>query len=102
MSDPLNDPAFPDRPQTQDFWRLADVALAHDATSYETDGIDSIVTGMVDLPSLMYVAQNRIGTAYGIDLDAVPTVVKLRFLAIYLDAFALGVDFERRGGHRED
>lgn len=101
FTDPLNDPRFPDRPQTPDFWRLVDVGLRHDGESLEGRGPGVIIGEMVDEPSLIYYAKHRLGTAFGMRLHDLDPGTQTMILAIYLDAFAKGVDFTRAGGHRD-
>lgn len=92
--DPLNDPRFPDRPTHEDFWRMSEVCLAHDAEATESGGgLMAIVDRIVDEKSLMYLMKNRLATAFGTE----PTP---QMMALYLDAFCLGADYQQRGGHR--
>lgn len=100
MTDPLRDPRFPDRPQTPDFWRLSEVALDHDARAVETEDVGQILAEMVDEPSLMYMAEHRLGNAFGITPVGVGPGLFAVLMGIYYDAFAKGVDFQKRGGHR--
>ena len=97
--DPLNDPRFPDRPNTPDFWRLSEVSLAHDAAS-EDQSIGDIIADLVDEPSLMYLASQRMGNAFNITPAAVGPELWVIFMGLYLDAFCKGVSFEKAGGHR--
>jgi hypothetical protein len=88
------DPAFPNRPQTLDFARLASAVAHNDAVA---DMLDVGAVIECDMESLLYLARQRAGMSFG-----GPQMVRTAHLSIYLDAFALGVEFERRGGHRAD
>jgi hypothetical protein len=99
--DPLNDPRFPDRPQTKDFWRLVEVGLAHDGEALEGRGPGVVIGEMIDEPSLMYFIKHRLGTAFGAEVSRLDQRMQIMLMAIYMDAFAKGVDFQKRGGHQE-
>jgi len=88
------DPGFPHRPQTLDFARLSAAVSYNDAVA---DMLDVGAVLECDMDSLVYVAKQRAGMSFG-----GPHMVHTAHLAIYMDAFQLGVEFERRGGHRED
>jgi hypothetical protein len=99
VTDPLRDPRFPDRPQHPDFWRLSDVVLQLDGQATEGDRtIPEIMTGLVDPESLTYVALNRAGLLC--QHLGLPESIRPALAATWLDAFAAGVSFEKRGGHR--
>lgn len=103
MTDPLNDPRFPNRPNTPDFWRLSEVALAHDAAVDLEDGgrpLADVIAELVDEPSLIYLASQRMGNAFDISPRSVGPELWVIFLGLYLDAFCKGVSFEKAGGHR--
>lgn len=100
MTDPLNDPRFPERPTHPDFWRMSQVALKHDGRSKEDDGLVRTINEYVDMDSLLYAAEHRLGNA-GLGLAMSQPQVKATLLAMYLDAFCLGVGFEKEGGHRD-
>lgn len=88
------DPAFPNRPHTLDFARLSAAVAHQDAVADMLDVTDALEC---DMDSLIYLAKQRAGASFG-----GPHMVKTAHLAIYLDAFQLGVEFQKRGGHRED
>lgn len=95
MSDPLRDPRFADRPQTPDFWRLSSSVLRLDGAT--ADGkYEQILDETVDLPSLIYLAEHRLPKT-GLVLQGRHGAT---ILAAYLDAFAVGVEFQKQGGHR--
>lgn len=101
MSDPLNDPRFPDRPQHPDFWKLSEIALRLDGKANEGgQTMPEIVTelSVVDLASLEYLALNRAGTALlaiGMPLE---NVLQSMLAAAMVDGFTIGVLFERQRG----
>ena len=100
--DPLNDPRFPDRPNTPEFWRLVEIGLAHDATSVETRGTQSVINGMVDEQTLIYYARHRLGTAFGDELKKLTSRQQILVLAVYLDAFAKGFAFANSPEGKKD
>lgn len=92
------DPRFPDRPDTLDFARLSSILNAQDAIA-DMLGFDEALD--VDLKSLQYAARNRIqaslitGAMTGMPPEAIIEM-------LYIDAFQLGVGFQKRGGHRPE
>lgn len=100
FTDPLRDPRYPDRPQTPDFWRLSEVSLEQDARAVESNDVGEILAELVDEPSLLYLAQNRIQIAFGLSADVVGPDLFAILMGIYYDAFAKGAAFQQRGGHR--
>jgi hypothetical protein len=102
FTDPLHDPRFPDRPTTQDFWRLSEISMQHDGRVIEGgESISAIVNEIVDYDTLLYMARHRLGTAFQIDETKVSPRMFAMFLSAYIDAFVKGAEFVRRGGHRE-
>lgn len=99
--DPLNDPRFPDRPNTPDFWRLAEIGNAHDGESLEGGGPGVVIGEMVDEASLMYLIKHRLGTAFGPRMERFDRQTQFMIMAVYMDAFAMGYHFHERGGHRD-
>lgn len=85
------DPRFPNRPHTLDFARLSSAASEQDAVA---DAVSLSEALEVDTLSLLYMAQERIRMT-GIEPDPLS-------LALYLDAFQLGVGFTKRGGSRNN
>lgn len=60
--DPLNDPRFPDRPNTPDFWRLSETAMQLDGQVNEGDeDIEKIFESLCDMESLLYITDQRSG-----------------------------------------
>ncbi len=99
MSDPLNDPRFPNRPTHPDFWRISEVVLQHDGETVEGgQSMEDVVGDTVDLPSLSYVAMNRAGTSC--QVMGLPEALVPALAAIWSDAFLAGARFQQRGGHR--
>lgn len=86
------DPRFPERPHTLDFARLSSAAGEMDAVA---DMLSFDEALGCDMESLLYIAKGRAGLSFG-----GPHMVKSAHLAIYFDAFQLGVGFQKKGGHR--
>lgn len=99
FSDPLNDPRFPNRPNTQDFWRLSEVQLKHDADAVEK-GVEGVIGQYVDERSLVYFAEHHLGNA-GIITPTTLPAERLNLIGLFIVAFCLGSGFEQAGGHRD-
>lgn len=101
MSDPLYDPRFPDRPQTPDFWRLAETGMQLDGRT--TEGGESplaMTDEVIDMESLMYVAKSRINLMLdGIHMNP-SDKIRTAMIAAYVTAVVHGIKFEKAGGHR--
>ena len=93
FADPLNDPRFPDRPNTADFWRLSEAVLRNDGDATEGGrSAEQIYSDEIaDLRSVLYMAKAR---AAMMGLPAISGAT------LWLDAFAAGVRFQQAGGHR--
>jgi hypothetical protein len=98
---PSYDPRFPDRPNTPDFWRLAEIGQQHDGEALEGAGPGAVIQSMVDEQSLMYLIKHRLGTAFGMGMATLRQDQQIMVMAVYMDAFAMGYDFHERGGHRD-
>jgi len=95
------DPRFPDRPNTPDFWRLAEIGNEHDGEALEGKGPGFVISQIVDEPSLMYLIKHRLGQAFGAAMPQLTQQQQYMVMAIYMDAFAMGYKFLERGGHRD-
>ena len=100
MTDPLRDPAFPDRPQHPDFWRLSESALLLDGrvNSGQTPG--EAGAEFVDWESAKYMIEQRTAfllrqSGYG---DA-PAVLHTLMYAAMFSGLVQGIVFEQHGGH---
>lgn len=82
------DPKFPDRPQHPDFARLAAVVCENDQKA-ETGHADAVM-GQIDLPSLVYMAEQRI---LRVKMLLPPGAPALQ--ALYFDAFFAGMAYAR-------
>lgn len=91
------DDRFPDRPDHPDFARLSSAVAEQDAVA-DMLGIREATS--VDFQSLSYMAQNRISVVYP-TFPLIPPEQGVGLIALYVDAFQLGVGFTERGGHRE-
>jgi hypothetical protein len=97
MTDPLNDPRFPDRPQHQDFWSLVDVVNQLDGqTSEGQQSLEQVLDQLihVDTESLTYMASQRALKA--IEVLHLNPAMEQAFTAVFINAFAAGVLFERK------
>lgn len=99
MSDPLNDPRFPERPTHPDFWRMSEVILQQDGEADEGgQSVEEIVKDTVDLPSLSYFAMQRAGIQC--QRTGLPEALVPVLASSWMDAFLAGVRFQQRGGHQ--
>ena len=99
MSDFFRDPNHPDRPQSQDYWRLVDVVNRLDGYAAESNRtVEDIAREMVDPEALTYMAFQR-GLRMEMATDgAVPAIA---VAPIWLEAFLAGIAFQQAGGHRD-
>jgi len=81
----MKDPAFPDRPDHPDFWRLSETILYMDGAAESGQSYDEIMDKHMDAESLIYMADQRVRRAMMSQASASEIV-----MALYLDAFALG------------
>jgi hypothetical protein len=99
MSDPLNDPRFPERPTRPDFWRMSEIILQQDGDATEGgQSVEEIVKETVDMQSLAYFAMQRAGKQ--LQNAGLPEALKPVLAATWMDAFLAGARFEQRGGHQ--
>lgn len=84
---------FPDRPDHPDFWLLSEALIGQDAQVETGQSVPDVIGRYADVASLMYVAEQRA-------LRMVPgsgpaaEALRLRFTAVWLDAFVAGVQFQ--------
>lgn len=104
MSNFMDAPAFPDRPDHPDFWRLSEILLQIDGRSNE-DGREVFdeVSDNIDPASLIYMAEGR--AKHGLQefvaakRDRVTTTdVVALVTAAWVEAFLVGARFQQRGG----
>lgn len=76
---------FPDRPDSDDFWLMAEVVQDLDAAADDGMVLDRIVADL-DATAVAYMAQQRALRA-GMDLSGA---------ALWIDAFVLGVMYQRQ------
>jgi hypothetical protein len=99
MSDPLNDPRFPDRPTHPDFWRMSEIILQQDGDATEGgQSVEEIVKETVDMQSLSYFAMQRAGKQ--LQNAGLPEALMPVVAATWMDAFLAGATFQKRGGHQ--
>lgn len=97
----------PGRPDHADFWRMSEVILQMDATADEKglDGIELMIRTTCDLPSLVYMAEQRTARfayiaqhgkapAFGTPVEQASPML----LMLYVEAFIAGTRFA--GGPR--
>lgn len=101
--DPRRDPRFPDRPQSPDYWRIAEVVNQQDAQFTEGgQDMPQIVADIVDEAALTYMAMNRALLVQQLAGRPRQDPMLTQMLAsVWVDAFTAGVRFQQAGGHRE-
>jgi hypothetical protein len=77
------DPRYPNRPDHADFERLSKVLIANDDGS---DELEEIVADVIDVPTVMYAATQRVLRA-----EAAPSA---KSIALWLDGFMAGARYE--------
>lgn len=86
---------FPNRPNTREFWKLSEVVLQLDGAAEAGESFDSLVQKVVDVDSLLYMAQQRvrgaIGPGSGVDYEA----LVMKMTSIYLDGFMAGAGYAK-------
>lgn len=89
------DAEHPDRPDHEDFRLLA--SLLQDIDTQADAGVDVNQLMSVDLPSLMYVADQRMLRTSGTTnwYQTMSARLRIAVMGLYFDAFTLGVAFER-------
>jgi hypothetical protein len=127
MSDALSDVfgSNPDRPDHPDFWRMSDVRLMLDGRTQNPDISDEerqksfaeLYGDAADIESISYLAFMRTRAAFGLEGAAkieeafaslmgkessrLTTEQRTKVMALYMEAFVTGVEFQKRGGHQE-
>lgn len=98
FTDPLNDPRFPDRPNSPEFWRLVEVGLRHDGVSAEVGqaAIEQVIEQYIPYRDALYYARQRLGTAFGPSFEVLPSHLQAMITATWLDAFCKGAEFVSR------
>jgi hypothetical protein len=99
--DPLRDPRFPERPQSEDFWKLSEILLKHDGAAGEGEGVESVIHRYLDdEDALIYMATHR---AMRITSDP---ETRALLAAIFIDGFMAGAAFTKsdspRGASNDD
>lgn len=97
MKIPPLDPRYPTRPNTETFWRISKIVSEHDRRIDEDKAMPSEVVASLDLDpgSVKYVASQRILRAIGVNPPRDETSLAALIQAVWVDAFAAGVAFEK-------
>lgn len=89
------DPRFPGRPTHPDFARLSSAVAEQDAVA-DVVGLEAALSA--DVGSLHYMGRHRVEAL--LRGEDITWGMLTKLMAIYFDAFQLGVGFTERGGHR--
>lgn len=90
------------RPTHPDFWRLSEVVRAHDDRA-NVAGLAAVVADLADLDSVSYMADQRVMRVEELVLRSKLGPRERTVLeGLFMDAFYLGVGFQRAGGHQEE
>lgn len=84
------DPNFPDRPDTDDFWRLSKIVNELDDLAQDKGWLAAMDTIPCDVESMLYMAKQRAAMAQQL-LAKVPEAERLSVQ--WTDAFAAGVRY---------
>lgn len=89
-------PEFPDRPDHPDFRLIAEIVQDIDAQAEL--GVDIATLTEADLPSVVYLADNRLFILSGKTgwYQSMSPTLRLKLIGFYLDAFTIGVSFGKR------
>lgn len=110
MSSPFGDDAeFPDRPDTLDFWRLAQVNMKMDGAVQAGVNIPDTLSGLIDQRSLLYTARQRCEVMVQETTVAQQiqdpifgkTMLIAALMAAYVSGVVAGIEFQKEGGHRD-
>jgi hypothetical protein len=114
MSTPLPpDPRFPRRPTHKDFARLSEVVFNLDGQADKNPRRQAAMEatgqkikynpflGIVDPTSLTYMAEQRVGIGLKHFAEGKLPATNLQEVmqAMWMEAFAVGVEFQKAGGH---
>jgi hypothetical protein len=97
FTDPLNDPRFPDRPNTPDFWQLSEIMTQIDGEMAEgTTSMGDFIAQFGDEPTITYMVQQKaLNAAEVFGLVPDPQVLSI-LSAMMLNGFAVGYRFHER------
>lgn len=99
MSDFFRDPDFPDRPQSQDYWRIVEVLNRLDGEASEGGrGSEDVTAEYADPEAIMYTAIQRALRMEQATGGAIPANI---VAALWIDGFVTGAAFQQAGGHRD-
>lgn len=100
MSDFFRDPAFPDRPQSLDYWRMVEVINRLDGESAEGGrGSADVTAEYADPEAVMYMGLQRAMRMEQATGGAIPAHV---VAALWMDGFVAGAAYGAAGGHRDE
>lgn len=91
MPDDRPCPAYPDRPDHEDFRRLASIVSAQDVFAHALGGFEPMLAPVADVDSVIYVAQQR-AVRVRRDLGSDPTTA---IVVTWIDGFMAGQAFAR-------
>lgn len=93
------DPRFPDRPTHEDFVLLSTVVQEHDAKIEDKDfDFQRYVSETVDLPSVAYMAQQRVQMLVGqMNLPSHPMLIGA-LEAVFIDGLVIGAKYQEERG----
>lgn len=100
MADFFRDPDFPDRPQSQDYWRMVEVINRLDGEATEGGrGSGEVTAEYADPEAVMYMALQRAMRMENATRGAIPAEL---VAALWIDGFVAGAAFQKAGGHRDE
>lgn len=91
------------RPEHHDFWRLVTVVNEGDDQADLGVPIPEIMTDLVDMESLIYMADQRVMRIERSSraMRNLTAEGRAAVVALYIDAFRTGVRFQQEGGHSD-
>lgn len=126
MSDAMSDVfgSNPNRPDHPDYWRISEVVLKLDGRTQNPDVSDEerqksfqeLYNGVADIESITYVAFHRTAFAFGVEGAArieemmakltgetssrLTMEQRMKVIALWMEAFVIGAEFQKAGGHQ--
>jgi hypothetical protein len=96
---PRYDPAHPDRPQHEDFWKMSEIVRRTDALADQTEELDflDMTLAGVDVGSVQYMARQRVERAVSrIPFPTDQEARRAEDYAAYMDGFLLGYQLAKK------
>lgn len=101
----MTDPRFPNRPDHPDFWIMAEAVQDFDSAADDGTAMPRIVESMVDLDSLLYMAEQRaLRAAKMVNpfMARTPDTERIKLQSMWIDAFMAGALYQKYKSERAE